>query len=91
MMTVICFMDDIAPSLTETFRVLRSGGVLIIGFIDTKGEIAWRERKSPGRFLRHALFRSVDEVKEAIRSAGFTEITVRQCLHGFCFITSGKE
>jgi SAM-dependent methyltransferase len=91
MMTVICFMDDIVQSFREAYRVIRPGGTLVIGFIKKSGEIARQERTINGRFLRHARFRSTDEVREALNLAGFIRCTVRKNLHGFCMVTAQKE
>jgi len=64
MMTVICFLDDIATVLREGFRVLAPSGIIVLGFIERDGKIFRHYRAEPekGRFLRHARFHSLDEV-----------------------------
>ena len=93
MMTVICFLDDIAQSFREACRVLRHDGTLVIVFLEKEGEIARTERdeKSSGRFLRHANFLSVDEVMATLTIAGFSRSTLVENLHGFCILTAQKE
>ena len=39
MMTVICFLDDVIAVFHEVNRVLRPGGMLVVGFIEEGGEI----------------------------------------------------
>jgi len=60
MMTVICFLDDMAKVLREGFRVLAPSGSIVLGFIERDGEIFRHYRAEPekGRFLRHARFHS---------------------------------
>lgn len=90
MMTVICFMDDFPRSFQEAFRVLVSGGTLVVAFLVRDGEIARREmaREHAGRFLRSAVFRSVAEVAGALKEAGFS--CVLKNLRGFCLVTAWK-
>lgn len=90
MMTVICFMDDVARSFHEAFRVLRPGGMLVVAFLEKDGEIARREEGSGGRFFRYARFFSVTEVTAALAGAGFFEVIVRERLHDLCVISAGK-
>lgn len=92
MMAVICFMDDLSRSCREAFRVILPGGILAIGFFEREGEIALRERerKPPGRFFRHAKFRSIDEVKSALATAGFSSVILRADLHGLCLVTAQR-
>ena len=93
MMTVICFMADIARSFEEAFRVIRPGGIIISGFMEKDGEVARREpgQEPAGRFLRFAAFRSVEEVMTVLSAVGFSRCTLRENLHGLCVITAQKE
>jgi ubiquinone/menaquinone biosynthesis C-methylase UbiE len=88
MMTVICFLDDVIAVFREVNRVLRPGGILIIGFIERGGEIEkmYRNEKTKGRFLRHARFWTADEVTQLLEDAGFTSVEVAQRSRGFCVI-----
>jgi len=92
MMTVICFLDDIAGVLLEVFRVLAPSGIVVLGFIERDGEIFRHYSEEPvkGRFLRHARFHSVDEVIHELRNAGFLAVKVIAQQHGFCVLTGKK-
>lgn len=93
LMTSICFFADLGTAFCEAFRVLRPEGRIVIGFLDKYGEIARRERgrKTPGRFLRSAIFRSTDEVTAALYKAGFSAIALREDLNGLCIVTAEKD
>ncbi|MFA4878371.1 MAG: class I SAM-dependent methyltransferase [Methanoregula sp.] len=93
MMTVICFLDDVARSCNEAFRVIQSGGMLVVAFIEKDGEVALRERarKPAGRFLQYAKFLATGQVMAALANAGFSGVSVRENLHGFCIVTARKE
>jgi SAM-dependent methyltransferase len=93
MMTVCCFLEDIDQSFREACRVIRPGGTLVIGFLESGGEAAIRgEGDAPaGRFLHHARFRSGKEVTGVLVSAGFVRVVPAGNLHGLCIVTAQKE
>ncbi len=37
MVTTLCFLDDVAAALREAWRVLRPGGRMVVGFVDSGG------------------------------------------------------
>jgi SAM-dependent methyltransferase len=92
LMTVICFLDDVAAVLKEGERVLRPGGMLITGFIEKDGEIhrEYLHESTKGRFLRHAKFRSAGEVAGFFNDAGFTRVSVIERTRGFCIMSGQK-
>ena len=91
MMTVICFMDDIVLPFREAHRVLGPDGILVIGFLVKGGEITRHNKGRHGRFLCHARFRTVEEVTDAAKLAGFWPVQEREDLHGFCIVTARKK
>jgi len=82
MVTTICFVDDPGTSFSEAFRVLKTGGVIVVGFVDRESEIGRRysEIKETDTFYRDATFYSATEVLQLLQDAGFTIADVRQTL-----------
>jgi SAM-dependent methyltransferase len=93
MMTVICFLDDMAEVLREAFRVLAPSGIIVLGFIERDGEIFRHYRAEPekGRFLRHARFHSTDKIIQKLHDAGFSRVEVNSREHGFCILTGKRR
>ncbi|MDG6906369.1 MAG: class I SAM-dependent methyltransferase [Nitrososphaerota archaeon] len=70
--TTICFFSDALLSLKEVYRILKSGGCVLIGFIDKESILGRRylhSRESP--FYAEATFYSVKEISDLLTRAGF--------------------
>lgn len=82
MVTTICFVDDIGKSLKEAFRVLKTDGFIIIGFVDKESELGkqYSEKKESSRFYKDATFFSVPEVLSYLNVPGFVISDVLQTL-----------
>ncbi len=82
MVTTICFVDDLARSLREAYRVLLQGGYILLGFVDRESELGreYQARRSESRFYREATFYSGDEIVESLHDAGFSNIESRQSI-----------
>jgi ubiquinone/menaquinone biosynthesis C-methylase UbiE len=82
MVTTICFLDDIGAAFKEANRVLKSGGHLIIGFIDAKSPTGrlYQKHKNESTFYKDATFYSVKEVVSHMKNANFKDFSFRQTL-----------
>ncbi len=84
MVTTICFLDDIAGTLKECFRVIHPGGCILIGFVDSESIIGktYLAAKEKSPFYREAHFYITGEVRSFLKEAGFSVKNVRQTLFG---------
>lgn len=82
MVTTICFVDDVAQSLREALRVLKTGGHLILGLIDKESELGrhYLSIKDEDKFYKEATFFSTDEVLQYLLEVGFTSACIKQTL-----------
>jgi ubiquinone/menaquinone biosynthesis C-methylase UbiE len=73
--TTICFVDNINVMLKEAFRVLKPGGVLVIGFIDRNSNLGqhYLAHQAENVFYKEATFYSADEVERLLYNAGFSK------------------
>ena len=82
MVTTICFVDDLARSFAEAWRVLKAGGALLLGFVDKDSELGrlYAANRDKSRFYRAAVFYSSKEVLNSLKKSGFGPVTVRKAL-----------
>jgi len=78
--TTICFVDDLTKSLKEAYRVLKTNGFILIGFVDKESELGKRYqlRREKSKFYKDATFYSVREVINFLRKTNFEDITIKQ-------------
>lgn len=82
MITVDCFLDDLATAFQEIYRVLKKGGSVIIGMIDkssTLGKV-YESKKKDNIFYCDAAFHSVDELVTALEKSDFHSFQYWQTL-----------
>jgi len=84
MITTICFVDDPLKSLQEIWRVLKSGGYLIVGFVDKDSNIGklYEKNRLKSRFYKEATFFSSQEVIKLLKMCGFIDVKCCQTLFG---------
>ncbi len=82
MVTTICFVDDPLQACREAGRVLKSGGYLVIGLVDSNSELGqqYESRKAESPFYRDARFFSVAELTQIMTNAGFENFRYHQTL-----------
>jgi len=82
MVTLICFLDDVEQALREVNRILKPGGILIIGFIDRESALGreYSRKKDQSKFYRDAVFYSVHDLETFLSRAGFSDFQYRQTL-----------
>jgi len=84
MVTTVCFVDDLKQSLLEAKRILRSGGCLVIGFVDKNSPLGkqYLNKKYANRFYQQAVFYSTEELKHQLLHTGFVPTTIVQTVFG---------
>lgn len=82
MVTVVCFLDDIAKAFQETWRILKPSGTFVIGFIDRESELGriYSQKTEESTFYRDANFYSVSELVVLLTKTGFSGFSYRQTL-----------
>lgn len=82
LVTTICFLDDVPSALAEAYRVLKSGGYILIGFIDRESPLGkvYESRKQDNVFYRDATFLSTDEIVTHLKQAGFCDFAFLQTI-----------
>jgi ubiquinone/menaquinone biosynthesis C-methylase UbiE len=80
--TTICFVDDPFMTLSETRRVLKMGGLAVIGFIDKESNLGrlYEAKKEESRFYKHARFYSVKDIQRWLSLLSFTDFSVHQTI-----------
>ncbi len=82
MVTTICFVDDAVQSFCEALRVLKSGGSIIVAYVDKASDLGQKYllNREKSKFYQQATFYSTAEVLGHLQSAGFGATEIRQTL-----------
>ncbi len=82
MVTAICFLNDVKTALREVYRILKPGGALVIGFVDSTSPVGkkYEKYKAENEFYREASFYSADEVVSLMTDAGFGNFAFTQTI-----------
>ncbi len=79
----LCFVDDPDPVISESRRVLKDGGKIIIGIVDKNSHLgrSYLQKKQQGHKLyEKATFYSASEVIELLEKHNFGEIIAYQTI-----------
>jgi len=82
MVTIDCYLKDLARAFMEIRRVLRPGGRLIIGMIDKSGDLGkkYEARKKESVYYSQATFHDVEEMTSELKKADFHDFQYWQTL-----------
>jgi len=82
LVTTVCFLDTPETAFSEVYRILKTGGLIIVGLIDKDSKLGrkYEEKKSENKFYKDANFHSVDEIQCDLIKSGFSNIELVQAL-----------
>jgi hypothetical protein len=77
-------VDNIRKSFSETFRILKNKGFIILGFVDKNSPIGkfYLGNQDKSIFYRDAKFFTTEEVLELLRQTGFVVSEIYQTVFG---------
>ena len=80
--TTVCFLDSLTLAFEEAFRILKPGGIVVIGFIEKDSPLGriYQRRKAESRFYRDATFHTAAEVIQILETTGFIDFSFVQTL-----------
>ncbi len=80
----ICFVDNPIEVFTESNRVLKKGGEIVLGFVDKNsflGKIYEDKKRAGNKFYKEAKFYSPEELGELLKKTGFRDLEFFQTLY----------
>ncbi len=85
MITVDCYLEELAPALHECRRVLSEKGSLVMGHVDIDAPLGavYEEERDKDPFYRDAYFRGTRKVLDQLDLAGFEVTKIRQTVYTF--------
>ena len=82
LVTTVCFLDAPELAFREVYRILKTGGVIIVGLIDKNSKLGkkYDKKKSESKFYKDASFHSVEEMRRELEKANFTDLKCVQAI-----------
>ncbi len=80
--TVICFFDSPEKAFLESYRILRPGGAVLVGFIDRESYLGdiYNKGKEKSKFFKDADFYSAPETSRILTESGYESLEYAQTL-----------
>jgi ubiquinone/menaquinone biosynthesis C-methylase UbiE len=93
LITVLCFVQDQGPLISECCRVTKSQGQLLIAMIDPHSQLGaiYESRKATDVFYRVASFHSIDQTISLLHNAGLEVTNCAQTIMGMPYHTPGWD
>lgn len=84
LVTVVCFVKDVAQLLFEGKRVIKVGGQVIVGFVDKESALGqfYLVHKDSNKFYREAYFYSTQEIVTFMQQVGLGQMQSCQTIFG---------
>jgi len=79
----LCFVQNPQKVLSETRRVLKKNGKIILGIIDKNSFLGGFYQRKKSVFYKQAIFFSIKDVSELLKVVGFNKITCHQTLFNY--------
>ena len=80
--TTICFVDDLEKTFKECWRILKTGGFILLGFIDSESPLgmSYIYKKDKNPFYSEANFYSTNYLLNRLKKIRFCKPEVKQTL-----------
>lgn len=80
--TTICFVKEPFITLKEIKRILKVGGLVIIGFIDKNSELGklYEFKKDESKFYKSAKFYSIERMQKWLDKLSFSDFSIYQTI-----------
>jgi SAM-dependent methyltransferase len=84
MVTTICFVKDPLKTIQNCHKALKTGGFLLIAFVDLDSSLGrmYEKNKHKSKFYAPATFFSKEDIINLMKKAGFSDFECKENLYG---------